>query len=189
MRSHIDDVHQDDGEQIFSRDSPEYGVRTPGNNLVWIIANHFKSKRGGDDPKSKRKRTRQAEAVARIYHRLKKEGHKFIAVAGDLNDTPSSTALAPLLDATDLRDVSEHPTFDTGTFAGKGTYGLGNDSNKIDYLLLSPELFSQVKASGLFRKGAWPGKQPQRWEVYPEIKSELHAASDHHVIWADIDIE
>lgn len=74
------------------------------------------------------------------------------------------------------------PTFDTGEFAGKGTFGLGNDNNKIDYLLLSPALFARVTSCGLFRKGAWPGKSPRRWTVYEELKEEAHVASDHHAV-------
>jgi hypothetical protein len=41
-----------------------------------------------------------------------------------------------------------------------------------------------VSSAGLFRKGAWPGRRPARWTVYPELTAEVHAASDHHVIWA-----
>ena len=70
----------------------------------------------------------------------------------------------------------------TGEFAGKGTFGLGNDKDKIDYLLLSPALFSRMTACGLFRKGAWPGKSPKRWTVYDELENEIHVASDHHVV-------
>jgi hypothetical protein len=76
--------------------------------------------------------------------------------------------------------------FDSGEFAGVGTFGLGNDNQKIDYLLLSPALFTRVTAAGLFRKGAWPGVQPKRWTVYVELTHPVHVASDHHVIWADI---
>ena len=110
-----------------------------------------------------------------------------MVVLGDFNDIPTSSPLEPLLDDTDLRDVSEHPTFDTGDFDGTGTFGLGNDNQKLDYLLLSPALFDRVTSCGLFRKGAWPGVRPVRWETYEEIKSKLHVASDHHVIWAEID--
>ncbi len=108
-------------------------------------------------------------------------------VLGDLNDTPDSEVLKPLLEGTNLKDVSEHPRFDTGEFPGKGTFGLGNDNNKIDYLLLSPSLFGRVSSCGLFRKGAWPGKSPKRWTVYDELVEEVHVASDHHLVWCTID--
>lgn len=185
MRSHIHDVG-DNGEFIFSRDCPEYCVTTPAGEHVWILPNHFKSKFGGNNSASQHKRKLQAERTAEIYHALISEGHENIIVLGDLNDTPDSEVLQPLLSETDLRDVSEHASFDTGEFAGKGTFGLGNDNNKIDYLLLSPSLFERVTACGLFRKGVWPGSNPKRWEVYKELEKSIHAGSDHHLIWCEI---
>lgn len=193
MQSHIHDL-KPDGEPIFSRDCPKYEVITPQGEVIWVLPNHFKSKYGGNDPRSRAKRMAQAQRVAELYEELIASGKDKVVVLGDLNDTPDSVELAPLLANTDLRDVSEHPTFDTGEFKGRegtnergyGTIGLGNDSQKIDYLLLSPVLFNRVQASGLFRKGAWPGSRPPRWTVYPELKRPVHVASDHHVIWADI---
>jgi endonuclease/exonuclease/phosphatase family metal-dependent hydrolase len=185
MRSHIHD-RGDDGNTIFSRDCPEFAVKTPGGELIWILPNHFKSKFGGDNDKSRAKRLAQAKQTATIYEKLREEGHERIVVLGDLNDTPDSEPLQPLLAGTDLRDVSAHQNFNTGEFPGRGTFGLGNDNQKIDYLLLSPALFDRVVAGGLFRKGAWPGVRPRRWTIYPELQREVHAASDHHLIWAEI---
>ena len=191
MRSHVDEVA--DGKQVFSRDCPEFEVTTPQGNTVVVLVNHFKSKFGGDSPKSKAKRKAQSEAVAKYYNRLIADGFENVAVLGDLNDTPDSDPLAPLLN-TSLKDVADSDKFTDFEFnanngnKGIGTYNLGNDNNKIDYLLLSPALFSKVTNAGLFRKGAWPGKQPPRWEVYPQLTKQHHAASDHHLIFADIDI-
>lgn len=194
MQSHIHDL-KPDGNPIFSRDCPEYAVTTPSGELIWVIPNHFKSKFGGNDAASIAKRKAQATRVAEIYQRLRGDDHDNIVILGDLNDTPDSGPLQPLLAQTDLRDVSEHDLFDTGEFKGRegteergiGTFGLGNDADKIDYLLLSPALFERVTAAGLFRKGAWPGSRPPRWTVYEELKEKVHIASDHHVIWAEID--
>ena len=114
-------------------------------------------------------------------------------VLGDLNDEPSSATLAPLLNTT-LKDVSNHGSFNDYEFnagngnRGIGTYKLGNDIDKIDYLLVSPALFQRMTNGGIFRKGAWPGSRPKRWSVYPEMKRKLHAASDHHAIFADFDV-
>jgi endonuclease/exonuclease/phosphatase family metal-dependent hydrolase len=186
MRSHIHDLLPE-GTPIFSRDCPEYAIQTPAGELIWVLPNHFKSKFGGNNAESRAKRQAQATRVAEIYHRLRAEGHDQIVVLGDFNDTPGSEPLQPLLAGTDLRDIGDHPSFDTGEFPGRGTFGLGGDNNKIDYLLLSPALFNRVTAGGLFRMGAWPGVRPPRWTVYPELKREVHAASDHQVIWAEID--
>ena len=193
VRSHADALRPD-GFPIFSRDCPEYEVTTPSGQTVMVLGNHFKSKYGGNDPASRAKRRAQAEAVRDYYQRLRAEGQEFIAVLGDLNDTPDSEELAPIRGGTDLRDVSDHPAFTEVQFKvdngnrGIGTIGLGNDGDKIDYLLLSPALWDRVQRGGLFRKGAWPGSRPPRWEVYPELTAPHHAASDHHLIWAEIDI-
>jgi hypothetical protein len=70
----------------------------------------FKSKFGGNDPTSVAKREAQARRTAEIYQRLRDSGQGNVVALGDLNDTPESAALQPLLGGTDLRDVSEHPT-------------------------------------------------------------------------------
>lgn len=185
MRSHIAD-RMENGEAIYSRDCPEYEVITPRGESIWILPNHFKSKYGGNDPSSVAKRAAQAKRTAEIYERLRSEGHESIVVLGDLNDTPDSKPLQSLLAETDLREITQNDLFSPGEFEGTGTYGLGNDSNKIDYLLLSPALDARVTAAGLFRKGAWPGSRPKRWAVYGELDKPIHAASDHHVIWVEI---
>ncbi len=194
MRSHVHDL-DDTGEPIYSRDCPEYAVTTPTGESVWVLPNHFKSKFGGNDPDSIAKREAQATRTAEIYQRLRDTGHDSVVVLGDFNDTPDSAPLQPLLNGSDLRDVSEHPKFVVGEFnvppsnenRGIGTFDLGNDNDKIDYILLSPALFGRVTSAGLFRKGAWPGSRPQRWEVYEQLTEEVHAASDHHAIWVNID--
>ena len=164
MQSHIHDL-KDDGNPIYSRDCPEYAVTTPTGERIWVLPNHFKSKFGGNTPASIAKRRAQADRTAEIYERLRARGEENVVVLGDLNDIPDSAPLQPLLADTDLQDVSDHDLFEVGEFnvpagntnEGIGTFGLGNDNDKIDYLLLSPALFDRVTAAGLFRKGAWPG--------------------------------
>ena len=73
---------------------------------------------------------------------------------GDLNDTPNSVSLAPLLRETNLRDVSAHSSFEDG--GRPGSYGNGSASQKIDYVLLSPSLFGKMTsaASSAWASGA-----------------------------------
>ncbi|MFC6760635.1 endonuclease/exonuclease/phosphatase family protein [Sulfitobacter porphyrae] len=162
VRSHADD-RRPDGNAIFSRDCPEYEVTTPSGATIMVLANHFKSKFGGNDPTSRARRLGQAQAVAGYYRRLRDEGFEHIVVLGDLNDTPDSAELAPLL-ASDLRDVSEHPNFTEFAFnanngqRGIGTYALGNDDDKIDYLLLSPALFDRVTGGEFSARAHGPGR-------------------------------
>ncbi len=59
---------------------------------------------------------------------------------------------------------------------------------KIDYVLLSPELFTKATGGGVFRKGIWRGSRTRDpWEIYDTMTAEHHAASDHGAIYADID--
>lgn len=185
MRSHVDD-RMANGQQVFSRDCAEYELSLPGGARLLVLVNHLKSKGYGGQATSDAKRRAQAERVKSIYEERRAQGVEHIAVVGDFNDTPDSGALAPLLGQTDLRDAFAHPRFDSGGYPG--TYGLCGAGNKIDYLLLSPELYSQVTAGGVFRKGMWPGVRPRRWEVFPELIRPEDAASDHAAVWVDLDL-
>lgn len=184
MRSHVDD-RTAAGDLIFSRDCPEYYVTTPKGSTLIVLVNHFKSKGFGSAQSSNARRRLQAERVKEICEALIADGMDYVAVIGDLNDTPDSEPLKPLMES-DFKDAFAHPQFDDGGFPG--TFGLGNAGNKIDYLLLSPKLFEKVTRGGVFRKGAWPGSRPKRWETYPQVTSADHAASDHAAIWVDLDI-
>jgi endonuclease/exonuclease/phosphatase family metal-dependent hydrolase len=179
-------------ETVYSRDCPDYVVTTPSGKRLHILPNHFKSKFGGNDPKVRAKRLAQANATAGIYRALRAAGEDNIVILGDLNDTPDSAELAPLLTGTDLKDVATHPSFTEFQFRaatgdrGIGTFDTGSDANKIDYILLSPALFAKVTLGGIFRKGAWTASN--RWDMYPTLTRKVQAASDHHAIWAEIDI-
>lgn len=185
MASHVDD-RQANGEFVFSRDCPEYEIRTPNGNDLYVLVNHFKSKGYGSPSSSNAKRLAQATRVAEIVTTLLDRGISYIAVIGDLNDTPASAPLAPLVAGGLLQDAYDHPSFDNGGFAG--TYGSCTASNKIDYLFLSADLHARVTAGGVIRTGMWPGVRPRKWDVYPSLEKEIHAASDHAALWVDLDI-
>lgn len=186
VRSHVDDA-DGNGKTIFSRDCPEYEVKLASGKTLWVLVNHLKSKGYGSQSDSNAKRKAQAKRVREIYDVRRATGAKFVAILGDLNDTPDSDPLSPLLGAgSDLKDISEHTKFqDDGH---PGTYKNGTASGKIDYILLSPDLFSKVTAAGTFRKGVWGNKAGDRWPIFPEMKKEHQAASDHAALWADINI-
>ncbi|RIA46355.1 endonuclease/exonuclease/phosphatase family metal-dependent hydrolase [Hephaestia caeni] len=185
LRSHVDDCLPN-GQPVFSRDCAQFEVTTPSGARLLVLVNHLKSKGYGGTAASNAKRKAQAERIAEIYKTLTDNGAQHIAIIGDLNDTPASAPLKPLLSDTDLQDIFTHPAFDNGGWPG--TYDLCNEINKIDYLLLSPDLFDRVQAGGLCRKGMWPGSRPRRWEPYAEVGRKADAASDHAAIWAEIDI-
>ena len=185
MRSHVDD-RLANGGTVFSRDCPEFYIETPNGNRVMILLNHLKSKGYGGTAASNARRRAQAERVKTIYDGLSAAGEKYVAVMGDLNDVPGSDPLRPLVGGTDLTDVFAHPAFDDGGYPG--TYGLCNAANKIDYVLLSPDLFGRVRSAGVHRADMWPGSRPRRWDAYPEVRNARDAASDHAAVWADLDV-
>ncbi|MDB5518994.1 MAG: putative extracellular nuclease [Tardiphaga sp.] len=183
IASHVDD--EDDDGLIFSRDCAQFEIETADGNTLIVLANHFKSKGFGTQATSDAKRERQAARTATIYRQLR-QTHKFIAIVGDFNDTPDSNPLAPLFSQTGLKDISELPGFDDG--GRPGTFKNGTASNKIDYILLSPDLFAKATAGGIFRMGVWGGTNGTLFEHFPEITKEVEAASDHAAIWAELDI-
>ena len=184
IRSHVDDT--DPTGLVFSRDCPEYRIPLPGGGQLTVLVNHFKSKLGGGAA-ANTKRRRQAVRTAEIYRRLTAAGERLVAVVGDLNDTPDSAPLQPLLADTDLRDITTHPNF-TGD-GRPGTFGSGNARDKIDYLLLSPALFDKVSGGKIWRLGVWGGKNGTLFPHYDTITREQEAASDHAALYADINLE
>lgn len=187
MRSHVDDEISA-GVFTFSRDCPEFLVTTPGGNEILVMINHLKSKGFGSQAANDRRRQAQAQRIKEIYEERMAEGYGLIVVMGDLNDTPDRAPLEPLLKQTDLNDISEHSQFDDGGFPGTFGTCLRRDVHKIDYVLLSPDLFAAVQAGGVIRKGMWPGKQPRKWPTFSELQAERDAASDHAALWVDLAI-
>ena len=184
MRSHVDDAQ--DGTRIFSRDCAEYHIRTPGNDELVVLVNHFKSKGFGSQATSNRRRATQAGRVKSIYQDLRQAGTENIAVIGDFNDTPDSAPLAPLIKDTDLKDITEHQDFNEN--GRPGTFANGTKSNKIDFILLSPGLFQKARGGQIFRMGVWGGTNGTLFPHFPEITKSAEAASDHAAIFADIDL-
>lgn len=184
--SHVDDVDAN-GARIFSRDCPEYTIRVNGGQAILLLINHYKSKGYGSPAASNARREAQARRTREIYDQRRAEGQDLIAVVGDFNDTPDHGPLDPLLkQGSDLRDVSQHPQFQGD--GRPGTYANGTASNKIDYLLLSPDLFNAVTTCGVFRTGVWGGVNGTLFPHYPEMTRAEHAASDHAALWADINV-
>ncbi len=185
VRSHVDDA-DGSGRKIFSRDCPEYEVISASGQRVLVLVNHLKSKGFGSTATNNARRQVQAQRIADLYRALTAAGEAYIAVVGDLNDTPGSAPLAPLIAGTDLKDAFGHPNFDNGGYPG--TFGGCTASNKIDYLLLSPALYAAVTSGGVIRKAMWPGVKPVKWEVYPELTREIEAGSDHAALWVDLNV-
>lgn len=183
--SHVDDAKS--GKRIFSRDCVEFTVRISDTKRILVMVNHFKSKGFGNQADSDAKRKAQAQRVRDIYDLRRAQGVKMIAIVGDFNDTPNSNPLKPLLaQGSDLKDIFDHPTFQGD--GRPGTFGNGTATNKIDFILLSPELFSRVTGGGIERRGVWGGTNGTLFPHFPEITKKVQAASDHAAIFADFNL-
>ncbi|MCI4657856.1 endonuclease/exonuclease/phosphatase family protein [Cryobacterium zhongshanensis] len=187
IRSHVDDLNEK-GNPVFSRDCAEYTAELPAGQHLVVLVNHFTSTGYGKQSVSNATRKAQATRAAEIYQNVRERGNEWIVLVGDLNDTPDSDPLAPLLDGTDLMDISAHPLF-TSDPKRPGTYSNGTKSGEIDYVLLSPALFQRVTGGGIFRKGAWGGVNGDLFEHYATMKNAAQAGSDHAAIYADVNLD
>ncbi|MFE1176407.1 endonuclease/exonuclease/phosphatase family protein [Streptomyces sp. NPDC058773] len=171
IRSHIFD--KKNAQEIFSRDCPEFEIDIDGEPL-WLLGNHFKSKLGGGADKRKL----QGERVAQLYRdALKRSAH--VVVAGDLNDTPGSPPLA-FLEATSLKDAMTHDSYE----GPPGTHGkCTSPSDKIDYLMFSPELFAKVDKVEVERRGIFEFGTP-----FDTVTGPGDQASDHAAVVAELDL-
>lgn len=117
IRSNVD--AKDAIGTVFSRDCPQYEVRTPSGAVVHVLVNHFKPQSGGGGPKGQR----QAAEVRRIVDLLVAQGHH-VVVLGDLNEGPATagspaTSLTGLfVNNSPLVDCYALPTFQVGNRAG-----------------------------------------------------------------------
>ena len=150
--SHAADTYEaDDGrnECVFSRDCLECHLRLPSGETLVVLVNHFKSKRGGEF-ETEPLRKAQAARVHAIAESLR-EKYPLVAVIGDLNDTPQSQTLQPLLSGPliDLlaRDIPQSSNY---SFVHR------RQTERIDYLLASDELAAYfVPNSALLLHDDW----------------------------------
>jgi endonuclease/exonuclease/phosphatase family metal-dependent hydrolase len=196
VRSHADDPDpaHPDGHPLFSRDCPVYQLRLPGGQDLFLLLNHFKSQSfssGDPDPL----RSRQSARAREIYDQLRAEGAELVAVLGDFNKGPTNDGQHPTLEPllgpdTPLVDTEGLAAFDPGP--RPGTFQSCTLHNRIDYILVSPELAAHVTGGSIVRKGLWGDPKnvnpPQDWEIFPEITSVRQAASDHVAVYVDLDL-
>jgi endonuclease/exonuclease/phosphatase family metal-dependent hydrolase len=187
IRSNVD--REDVQGIVFSRDCPQYEVLTPDGTVLHLLVNHFKSQSGGGGPL----RRRQAAAVREIVDGLIQQG-RHVVVMGDLNEGPQAEGgqapnLAPLFAApSPLIDCYSLAGFDPGP--RPGTFDSCGLRNRLDYIFISKSLEPLVTGGGLFRKGLWGGRvtRPTAWETYPEMNRSAEQASDHAVVFLDLDV-
>ncbi len=187
IRSNVD--AEDDVGEIFSRDCPQYEVRTPSGASLHVLVNHFKSQSGGGGEK----RRRQAVRVRAIVDDLVADG-KHVVVLGDLNEGPAAVGehaenLGDLYDgASPLVECYALPGFDVGD--RPGTFDSCGIRNRLDYLFISNSLVASFGAGGVNRKGLWGSRKtrPTNWETFDEMEDSTQQASDHAAVFVDLDV-
>lgn len=178
IRSHVDDPGPGGGT-VFSRDCPEFDIELSGARRIVVLPNHFKSKRNGDDQASLDRRQAQADRAHAIALTALARSD-LVVLGGDLNDTPDSVPLASVF--TDgFADVSTHPNYPTDR---PGTYGTGLKTQKLDYLIMSPQLQAKLHDVGIERRGSY---HPTLWDHFDSV-DKTSEASDHHLVWADFNL-
>jgi endonuclease/exonuclease/phosphatase family metal-dependent hydrolase len=187
-------THMFDGtsrSRTFSRDCPEYEVFLPNGESLYVLCNHLKSKGYDYGGTADARRKKQAQAIADILKRynLNKD---WVVVAGDMNDTPKSAALKPLVDVADLHDVLElqYPNDPQQRW----TYHY-KSFEQIDYILVSKPLKDKFIKAGVQRKGMYDLKNLtasnnaiDNETQYSSVTHWTNAASDHGAVWADFNL-
>lgn len=221
IRTHIDDRDPDAPPGtgwVFSRDCLEVDLALDpeGARRLTLFVNHLKSKYAENEEESRRAdavRLRQATAVRDIVARRFPDAatdESLFAVVGDLNDTPDSPCLAPLLGNPLLVDAMARVpgARDRWTEWHRGA----NEVSQLDHVLLSPALDRATagcvpaierRAIGFERTLAdgRPGPRHTRWRAcgaaaygseldfqfprFPDVSPSL-AASDHSPVFFDV---
>lgn len=190
IHTHIFD--EASGEPIFSRDCLEVEVILPGNQPLYILCNHFKSRGYDAAGTADKKRKIQAEQVVKILgkYNLTKD---WVVVAGDLNDNPDSKPLQPLLKVHNMFDVlnlqfPNHPM-------KRWTYYY-KKFEQIDFVLVSKALKDNFKAAGVERRGIYNLEKLTSSsnglvdveKEYSSVTRWTNAASDHGAVWAEFNL-
>lgn len=174
----------------FSRDCPEYEVHLPNGKSLYVLCNHLKSKGYDFNGTADARRKAQAEAIAEILKDYDL-ANDWVVVAGDMNDTPDSGPLKPLVDVPNLFDVLELQF--GNDMSRRWTYHFRKKFDQIDYVLVSKPLKDKFKKADVERRGiadlkkltaGTNGAIPVQTE-YDTVTHWTNAASDHGAVWAE----
>ena len=189
VRTHnINTTINDDGKNLIV-----YEITTPSQKTIWLL-NVYLIKDKQDKTYSDTIRKNQAKRIAAIYNKLKTEGKTNIIIAGTFNAPPYCNSLSPIIQDTDLKDVTKHCSFHVDSDKGNdanyfrlGAYRMGVNIKQNDCMLFSPALFDKMTSCGLNRKAMWPEKQPQ-WSIYKSVSNKNVTASAHPLVWGKIKV-
>ena len=183
---------RENGRIIFSRDCLEVEIFLPGNQPLYMLCNHFKSRGYDLEGNADEKRQRQANHVAQILGKYDL-ANQWVIVAGDFNDNPTSPTLQPLLSLPHLYDVLELQ-FGNNTME-RWTYHY-EVFEQIDFILVSNPLKERFRKAGVLRRGinklnSITSESDGLVKIEQEYETVTHwtnAASDHGAVWAEFDL-
>jgi endonuclease/exonuclease/phosphatase family metal-dependent hydrolase len=181
LRSHIEERTQYLGQDVttFSRDCLEVDIALPDARRLHLLINHLKSKAfspTGQDPQSNLRREGQARRVAELAAAFDL-ANDLVIVAGDLNDTPDSAALAHLLSTPGLFNVVER-------LAANDRFTFRTGGEQIDYLLVSDPLKAALQEVHIERRGISAAHIPH----FPTVTNRRTEASDHGAVVANFQL-
>ena len=189
VRTHnINAATNDDGKNLIV-----YEISTPSKETIWLL-NAYLKKPTKNRKQSDSIRKKQVYKIAEVYKKLIAEGKTNVIIAGTFNAPSYCNSLSPLIQDTDLKDITKHLSFEVdidkgndGTYFRLGAYRMGVNIKQKDYMLFSPALFNKMKDSGLNRKAMWPEKHPQ-WSIYKSVSNKNVAASEHPLVWGKVEL-
>lgn len=188
IKLHILDISEYPTNELI-----EYIIKEDNGKIIHVLSAYFY-----DDSSNQERafeiRKQQALKVSKIYQELQSTRKKKVIIAGAFNAPSYCNSLAPLIQKTDLKDITKHLSFEVDFDEGSdasyhrmGAYRKGVNIKQKDFMLLSPALFETMTDSGLNRKGMWPENKPQ-WSIYKTIENKRQAASEHPAVWGKLSI-
>ena len=185
---------------VFDRDCLEVDIQVPGNGLLTLFVNHFKSMRSDGDKRPRAatapRRRQQAESVRRIVEQRfgSDPGRANFVILGDLNDRRTDdkegpSGLGPLLDWEAVVDVVQRlPPGEQWTHFYKGGRRRPSRYQQLDYLLLSRSLAEKNPALPHIERSGQPKRADRfRGERLSGIGRDRPKASDHCPIVMQLD--
>lgn len=183
LRTHrFDKLEHDSSKPVFSRDCLEADIRLPNDQTLTMMVNHFKSKLGDGDIM----REQQAERVSAIIDSRaeQKGGLGNVIVIGDLNDTPDSKPLQPLMSNPRLE-----PLLDRLPEQERWTYSYRGSRDQIDHILVAKELADRNSEAipHIERRGLATSVKAFDGERFPEVDSKA-GGSDHAAVFVTLKV-
>ncbi|UII81104.1 hypothetical protein [Flagellimonas sp. CMM7] len=192
IKTHVNDSDEKNNP-LFDVDLQEYRFRTSSGLNLDVHCTHFTNNDDDSEVFCNRQKM-QSEYISKRFSGRQKDISSHSVFLGTLNAPCYSSAIAPIINDTYLKDITKHPNFLGDLDRGKdadyfrlGAYKMGVNIKQRDYLMLSGGLFNTVENWGLIRKGMWHKQQPQ-WNIFGSINNEKHAASEHPLLWCQLNI-